>query len=61
MTADSVVIQGQEQDMGHSEEQLETAALGRKTSDETEKGYIDIVERPVKMRSFVFVFKAVRY
>lgn len=61
MTADSVVIQRQEQDMGHIEEQLETAVLGRKTSGKTEKGYIDIVERQVKMRSFVFVFKAVRY
>jgi len=61
MTADSVVIQRQEQDMGRIEEgQLKTAALGSETSDETEKGYIDIVERRVKMKSFVFAFKAVR-
>lgn len=45
MTADSVVIQRQEQDMGNIEEgQLESAALVIETSDKMEKGYMDIVE-----------------
>lgn len=44
MTADSVVIQRQEQDMGNIEGQLESAALVIETSDKMEKGYMDIVE-----------------
>lgn len=40
MTADSVVIQRREQDIGHTEEgQLKTAALGSETSDKTEGIY----------------------
>lgn len=61
MTADSVVIQRQEQDMGNNEGQLGSAALIIETSDKMEKGYMDIVEGKVKITSFVFAFKVVRY